>query len=799
MSFCSTTRLLALMGSLCLTACSFEDMPANFHADGASGFVADGSRGQFNGEALTDATTSVVTVGFTALVRLRDPLTGQPLPNGLEFETLVSETPDWPEGAAGTPAALNTDGDLRVQGTVEYRELSGETYFRRYLLVRARTAPYEGLVRSTEIYLNPWQRGDLFYRDAKLQGAPVFDEGTVAKSQFTLPAYTAVFLDRRFQVDQRLQLTALRRYALNLKPGLARPNVQGDLRPKALRPGTRLILTATLSDAVTADRGEPAFLSAFETPVTVDAVGEINTNLVFSIGFTDIARLDSRTRLHLSLRSLDQEVTPGMLTAAFVANPNGNDTSTGQAIAADAFGMVPPIPERAERIETEGGNSYTIKPDWNGTSADILAKYWKGYGPLVTVQLGEPAQTGWLDWNYWAESHGNTAHAMNGIVELLEGDGEDFASRSAAALKPFCLRAPSLTRAEREGCVQNPGDFFHLAQFTLVDQVLNKSPEVVAVNNPFLQLSAAYFNEVGLTHRRIEGDKTADHSINGVSAKLGYEILGSGASAQTAFNRESEWYSVRESAVADQARSRMAVQEQILLSQEEIVLSLDLSLRQCVMVRPLRFVLAVSEKKSAPIPSYLFCSKTFERQNVEESWFAIRERWNSVHSAHSDPKDPLERGWTKLVRGREAFAQFKQVISDATRGYVFQKIDPFFDGVNSLASGAFYTSRQIERLNRDGGIFPGVLTHKASSSLKWNETQIGRYSELCQQGFQKSAKNRDKALVRGARYCRCFYESAARRWEHAEYLKHSAKLDAELNASPAGAQCLEFAKTEGDL
>ncbi len=797
MTFYSAIRLMAVVASLGLTACSLKDL-SGAPSIGEGGFVADGSRGQFNGETLSDPSTSKVKVGFTSLVRLRDPLSGERLPNGLEFETLVSETKEWPADVPGTPAEVNTDGDLRIQGSLEYQDLASETYYRRYLLVRSTSGPFQGAVRATEIYLNPWQRGDLFYRDAKLQGAPIYSVGTEQRPLLTLPAYTAVFIDRQFQVDSQLQLTALRRYALNLKPGLARPNPQGETQPKPLRPGTRLVLTAVLSDAIVSENHHPPFLSAFEVPVEVDAAGEINTTLVFSIGFTDQPRLDSRTRLNLSLRSLSEGVDPGHLSAAFVANPNGNDTTSGQAIAAEIPGSVPGIPHNVRAFPISGGTSYKTQVEWNGTPADLLAKYWKGYGPVVTVQVGEPPKPGWLDWQYWLQSHPASAKSFTSVSKLLEGNADSLSHHAAEILAPFCQRAPSLSAEERKTCQQTPGDFFHLAHFTLVDHVLNETPQIVAVNNPYLQLSAAYFNEVGLTHRTSEGDKTSDHSVSGVAAKIGYEILGSGASAQTAYNKEAEWYQVRESSVTDQVRSRVAVQEQVILSQEEIVLSLDLSLRHCVMVRPLRFLLAVAQKKSKPIPSYLFCSSTFDRHGVEESWFSIRDRWNAVHSAHSDPKDPQERGWTKLVRGKQAHSQFRQTISDSTRTYVFQKIAPFFDGIDSLASGAFYTPRQIERLNRDGGIFPGVLSHAASSSLKWSETQISRYSELCQKGFASRSKALE-AEERGARYCRCFYESAARRWEHADYLKHSADYDRELSSSPAGSQCLAFAETEGDL
>ncbi len=800
MSFCRSIRLLALAGSLGLSACSFENIPGvTMSADGTTGFVADGSRGQFNGEALTDPNTATVKVGFTSLVRLRDPLSGLKLPTGLEFETLVSETPEWPEGVAGTPAVLNTDGDLPVQGTLEYRDLGPATYFRRYLLVRAKTAPYEGIVRATEIYLNPWQRDDLFYRDAKLQGAPVFADAPV-RAKIVLPNYTAVFLERRFEIEEHLQLTTLRHYALNLKPGIVRPNPKGVPPPQPLRPGTRLMLTGTLSDAISRAPDAPAFLSAFEIPVQVDAAGEINTTLVFSVGFTDQPRLDSRTRLHLSLRALDEEVNPGLLTAAFVANPNGNDTTSGQTIAADqALGFVPALPLNPQKVEVAGGISYTTRMEFDGSPTEMLAKYWRGYGPVVPVQLGETPPEGWLSWNGWMQSDPPMPLAFKGIAELLEADAGDLTRHTHQTLQPFCLRAPSFGESERAQCQSHPEDFFHLSQYTLVDSVLNKVPEVIEVNNPFVPLNAAYLTEKGLTHRKIEADKTSDHAVFGAVFKLMYDILGTGGGVQGSYNKEWEWYSIKESAVADQERARMTVQEQVMLSQEEIVLNLDLKLRRCVLVRPLRFLLAVTQSQSRPIPSFLFCAQPYKPEGgVEESWFSLRDRWNAVHSAHSDPKDPRERGWTKLVRGQETYSFFKKAIADETRGYFFKKISPFFDGVNTLAGGVFYTPPQIARLTRDGGIFPGVLSLRTSSSLKWNEPQIARYTELCRDGFKREAKNASQAEAQSMRYCRCFYEGAARRWDHAEFVKQSDKFESQLDASPVGAQCLAFMKSEGE-
>jgi hypothetical protein len=762
-------------------------------------FQTDGSRGSFNG-AKFDKVTTNTTVGFSAEVRVVDPADhAKPLP-GAVFEYLVSTTPEWPIGTVGKIATTNSSGDLPVQGELTYLDLSREpeTYQRRFILLRGHQEGVEE-TRSVEIQINPWQRGDLFYRDMRRQGAPAYQADTGKAAHLKVQSYSAYFLKRVFDLNEHLQLTTVREWNLTFKPTLARPNPTGKAEPQALQPGTRFKLSAVLIDPMvdTSRQAIQAFLSAYETEVEIDEQNQINTPLAFAIDFINQARLDSRARLQVTLTPLSPGpglVAPLEFSAPFVSNPNGNDNSSGETIAAEEKRARVDIPfDRVREIPAVGGPAYVIRVDLGKAPLLLFEDYWKEYGPLTSVALSEPPK-GWTDWKAWSagDKHWD---ALSGFVQ---SDGEGLAAKAPGLLANFCSIKSGFSATEAAQCLKAPTEFFHLNHFTVVEKVINDTPLVSGTNNYFGALAVSFFNEHQQTDRVINADKNSEHFVAGVATKLGYGLLGNEATVNTAFNKELEWYKIVESASGDGQRSRVSSVDTITLSKEEIALNLHLLVRTCALVRPQRFVLAVSQNAKAPLQSVLICSAPQKRRSFKESWFSVRDRWNAVHSALTDPKDPRERGWTKMIRGAKAFTAFERVIRDGTRSFYFQKVNPFIDGVDTFVSPAFDPAQEA-RLARDGGIFPGVLRAEESTPVQWSEAQIRHYVGESVVGFKEIAGGNEAKIELAGRLAFCIYEAAARRWDHQDFVRNAKAFRALLKADGTHARCVQYMNAGGIL
>ncbi len=782
-------RALFLLALVSLSACSFKASSPNAPApvsatrDGLTNpsdapFRTDGSQGEFNGVRAFDPNTSLVTVGFTSLVRIVDPQ-GAPLPIAMQpFEYLVSDTPEWPAGVQGTPGQTDSQGNLQVEGLISYLELSAkpETYVSKYILVRSLRAPYVGNVQVTQIRINPFQRGPLFYRDVLRNGEPAYEPSPDATSRLLLTRYSAYFLQRRFEVNKHLQLTTLREWSFTLKPQLYRPNALGSAEPQPLQPGTRFLLRAIATDPAAEAETSPlaSFLSGYERVVEVDANGEIHAPVTFPVDFTAQHRLDSRARVHLTLTPLAQAkelVAPVTLSAPFVFNPNGSDRSEGEQIQDGLSTVHRDIPvQGTQAMQAASGTAHLLKTEWGASPLKNLTKFLEQSGPLhVTLE----------------ENNLRSLYPVEPLLSLARNPRWKHAE-FRQALVSYC-RKLRLTPEENEICERTPSHFFHVTSLTVVDEVLDASPLVDSTDNTFRTLSMSYFNEHQEQERKISADKDAQHYIAGASAKVGYGILGNEATLHSAFNKELEWYTVHEAAIGNSKRSRLSSADTITLSKEEISLNLHLRLRYCVWIQPDRFL-----PQHSNTGSHLVCSSPQDARTTE-SWFSIRDRWNSVHSAHSDPKSPQERGWTKLIRGKQAYEAFQHLLNDTTRSYTFRKVDAFMDGVSSLVAPAFYSPAQIGRLNRDGGIFPGVLARQEASPIQWSTAQIEHSVEQYLEGVGTASKANAEALRRGAEFGWCFYETAARLWDHEEFLRGTKSKYAFLKSNGVYARCLAFA------
>ncbi|MBY0371793.1 hypothetical protein K2X33_14005 [bacterium] len=725
-----------------------------------SRFFTDGSRGEFVSESPISSEGDSV-VRFAGQVRLLDSVTRTKIP-GHPFEVLVSESPIWPEGQRGKTVLSSGDGEVLVEGEIAANALIPKAE-RLYLLVRSQEEPFRGATWAVEIELLPWERGAAFYHDRLRQGERGQDPYTLS---LLLNDYHAVFLGRDFEVNSLLQLTTFRRYSLTLKPEVLRKGPAAALNPEPVREKLAFFLRVVLSDPEAPEK--EAFISAFESVVTAKEKGIIREEVVFPVDFANQYRLDSRVRVHIELQPLSHQGNrpeSGRLTANFVANTNGNDTTEGPKIESVRGAPLFTIPAHARKLEGASHVGYLVAPQLKGNARHLLKQ-----------EIEKQAQV---------EAFGE---AYAGIGTLLS---EGWDSGSSAVLRNAC-RDPrfALKPSLISKCEESPGEYFSLALWDSVDSVLPVLPKLVRVYNPYIQLAATFIHERQKAHRAINATKSAEHWVGGVSSKLGYGVFGSEAAVHTSFSHEREWYNIVEISDGDSARNRQSRQEQIMLSQEEIVLEIQALTRRCALLKPLAFTpVPLTQGK---VPVRFECAAEATERPIEEGWFAVRDRWNAVHSVHSDPKSPAERGWTKLIRGQQAYERFNAMMGDKTAEYVFNDVTPLFGSPKDIGQAAFEQERAIHDMTLDGGIFPGVVSVAETSGSLWPDGMITRLARKCLEGANpssRSSKNQEEI----ARYCRCKYEATGRRVRLEDYLEDQEKWSKDFEET-AAERCTLFAK-----
>ena len=792
---------IALAASLVLAGCSFKNN-GGLSASGMSAlpqvewqgetfFQTDGSRGQFDGVISLDKKTSRTVVGFTAQVRLVDPAFPlSPLPPH-PFEYAVSDTPQWPAGVAGRPAEYSA-GEFRVQGEIEYLELarSPETYRRKYIVFRSTLPQYQGVTRAAEIHINPYDRGDAFYRDAKRQGIPSYRPAEDESRLILADMPKAIFSKREFELNRHLQLTTLRQWSLTLNPKYQRPGPSGLIKSLPLLRGTRFRLEIALADP-SESNPDRAFIAGFENEVEVREDNLIREEVVFPVDFTDQPRLDSRTRLLVRLSPISNDpgiLAPVTISSSFVPNPNGNDQSGGDIVVQKPEWIAQVLASRAANREIdlkESGTAWAARmPELPGSPIQALRTHYSASGHVDAYALDEAPPENW--------SGKNGLRGYELLSRFAESDGSRASEYAVRILQPFCTQ-DAIALADRAACHTDPRAFFDLTHFTIVDEVLNKNPTIADSKNYMESLSVTYFKESQKADRRVSADKVSTHAIAGVATKMGVGFLGNEATVNTALNIEGEWYDLKESSTGIRESSRKTAVDTVALSHEEIYLALDLKVRTCALVQPRKLARDLAQLKHKVVSGKLVCSGPVPRKHTE-TWYSVRDRWNAIHASASDPKHPLERGLYMVLRGEQPFNTFRNMLRSAVREErVFSagKVDPFINGVDTLVAKELFTPAQHARLQRDGGIFPGVLHAQTENVVRWSAAQIEHYVDEYLETLRK-AKASEQTLQWGVRYAWCFFEEAARRWEHSAYIEKkdsSTEFNAVLKKDGTSDRC----------
>ena len=706
------------------------------------------------------------------------------------FQVGISDTRSG-ENARLAPVSTDVDGCLSWTNAVEFSEGAPYGPMEKFLVVKGMGNRFNDEIETVPISINPFEDGTLFFRDPA-RGGDVPLAPATHRPYLVAEDMNYSYENPTFELNSHLQLVTHRQYLSSLRVGIHRPGkLDRRLEPDALRKGSRIKIRGLLLHPLFVDktrRGlnvERPVLAGFTANAKVNEYGNLEFVLEFPTEFSKGPLLDSRTKILLELIPEGGLPTARPESARYLApfkavagQSDSGDTKFSKADYSEAqFEELWQAGEKSGKSYqyVNRGNtatSFASFTGWKQSPLEMFIAYWRSLGgPLHLVSTGSTIPDGWKSHEAWTR----------------EMQSQGAPSPRPDDISTFCHSL----KEEKTQCLLAPGNFFHVSGMKIVDQIPETRLSPPQVSTPLFQVTATYFREFMFSKRFLDGKRKIREFATATTGKLGLGLLENGVAHTRAFIVQDESYDAEEALVQEDLRVRLQMQEQLNLSGEGKRFDFTASAHSCRMVRPIASIALTNPEA----PSYLFCADA-EVRDLDESWYYVWDQWRQLSSSHVDPRAPWPRGWTKLIRGRVNYESFKSNLANGVHFFVMKKIEPLYRGVDPLVEAAFHGSQGI-RLHEDGGLFPGVTQFEEYSPLLWTEQQIERYTALCEGDEPDPATAPTTQVDRWKtkrRYCRCYYENAARFTQHGEFLKSREDRERDLDQIGIKNRCIKLAK-----
>jgi hypothetical protein len=533
-------------------------------------------------------------------------------------------------------------------------------------------------------------------------------------------------LEPTYQVDSLLRLKIKRKFQFHLYPKL-RTHIlsNGYIEEISLPEQSHVEIKAVwVGGAFDGSRPERV-LSSFATQAKVDKAGSIHFAGELGIDFHELELATFRTRLFVQIKITNSEmnhIDPLTVYGVFSFNPSADTQHINFQ----------------EYSNEEFSNKYAVQkqiPEEESTER-IFLDFWSKYSPVEVRDLTAPPTA----------------------IQLCD-----------------LIYSP-----ERQDCYKNPGQFFYVSRFKMIESISNPIPKDYERVEHQLNISATFFKEMGLSEKQLESDRRSMEMSVGLFSKYGYDRFGTGLGMQLGFGVKAEKFYSTEASLTEDMRTRTSVMENFMVRQEQLKMQIEAMAKECYFARP-----NLSIKTLYKTPSVLYCGAAKQTQ-IQESWFHLHDIFQVNHSVLMDYKDPKLNSFNKKIRGEEAYNNFRKEISDKTKTFRLVKVEHKNNYISEMLG-----TEKVSSLFQDGGLFPGIIEYENIYSSKWNELQIVKLSEICSKSVQKS--NPDKAFA--DKVCRCYYEGLSREVDFATYSKDIELWQGKLKEANVEERCQLYGKS----
>ncbi|TNF02211.1 MAG: hypothetical protein EP326_03470 [Deltaproteobacteria bacterium] len=589
-------------------------------------------------------------------------------------------------------------GCLRANIYTEYDQFQATRWIPRRLVVQAVDGPLKGQILNRDIYINPWVNGRNHGWDSRAGEPPQNPVGEKAKLHLDSVRYT--FLGNKeegYKVNKYLDLSVAKSYLIELAPKINRGHSYSTNRIiEDIYTGYFILKVSILAATkgateLTAENIDQfKFISGTQKEVEV-INNKILTTIDLPFRFDQLAESAARTIAVLELTPKDPEafnLQPVIVSGKFLASTHqlsvGLRPHDRDLIAQSELNITNDILRQKLNPISALMKAAALESKWQGSPSDIFTelhkdnplkqediktlKRSKSSLVLVEDQITEADFNSLLDDPNKKELLGKVCSYFfpKVLVEGILWDSYNFP-------------------AEYHGCKRNPSRYIkgtglkHIEEITGKPQKLFTSTDKIGIGTGFLIYSGE--------SRRTSVSKRISFG-GGLSAKLEIPFLkilslGAGVNADIA----KVWS--RDESQGTTSRAQFSRSRNLFV--DELKLGFEASINNCVLFEGVEYEVVkpapyygmgmgfggynnIQTEKKLNKKRLRICKDKTQKEWIEESWYYVGEQKPS-DSVIRDPWSISENYLGKIIRGKDNYELFYNLMTDDTKVIYLEKID----------------------------------------------------------------------------------------------------------------------------
>ncbi len=588
-------------------------------------------------------------------------------------------------------------GCLRSNIYTEYDQFQPTRWIPRRLVVQAVDGPLKGQILNRDIFINPWVNGRNHGWDSRAGEPPQNPVGEKAKLHLDSVRYT--FLGNKeegYKVNKYLDLSVSKSYLVELAPKINRGHSYSTNRIiEDIYTGHFIMKVSILAATKGATELTAEAIDQFKfisgTQKEVEVINnKILTTIDLPFRFDELAESSARTVAVIELTPKDPEafnLQPVIVSGKFLASSHqlsvGLRPHDRGLIAQSELNITSDILRQKLNPISNLMKSSELESKWKGSPSDIYSELHKD-NPLKQENIRTLKRS---KSNLVLDEDQINEKDFNALLD--EPNKKELLSKVCSFFFPKKLVEGILWDsynfpAEYHGCRRNPSRYIKGTSLKHIENILSK-PQKLYTSTDKIGLGTGFLIYSGES-RRTSVSKRISFG-GGLSAKLEIPFLkilslGAGVNADIAkvwSKDESQGTTSR----AQFSRSRY-------LFVDELKLGFEANVNNCVMFEGVEYEVVNPSSYYGMGMGYgmsnyqtstelnkkrlRICSDKTQKEWIEESWYYVGEQ-KPHDSVIRDPWSISENYLGKIIRGKDNYELFYNLMTDDTKVIYLEKID----------------------------------------------------------------------------------------------------------------------------
>lgn len=585
-------------------------------------------------------------------------------------------------------------GCLRANLNTEYDQFQPIRWISRKLVVKVVEGPLIGQVLEREIFINPWVNGRNHGWDSRAGVPPVNPVGTKAKLFVDNVRYT--FLGNKengYQVNKYLDMSVTKSYLIELRPKIDRGHsfstnrmiediYTGRFR---LRVG---ILGANKGTAelTAASASQFNYITGMEKEVEV-VNNKIITSIDLPFKFEDLAESSARTVAVIELSPLtgDTNLQPIIVSGNFLASshqlsvglrPHNNNFDVQSELNLSDFVLA----QKLDLIKDKSDPSIELESKWLGDTKKLFNALQKDnklkQEPIIDLKMEKLTSLEKQQFLDGKES-----------IQLKRKLCENFYPKTLSTGIFFDSYAVA---PEFYECTRNPDKYISISRHKHMDKIIG-NPQKLYSSTDKISVGTGFLVYKGKSRRTSVAKRLSFGASLGAKIEIPFlKILSLGLGVNADISKM--WS--KDEITGTTSRAQFSRSRNLFV--DEIKLGFKADLKTCVLFQGQFYEestggwLNSTTIQKQNKKRFQLCESKTSQEWIEESWFYVGEQ-KPTHSMLRDPWSISENYLGKIIRGKQNYELFYNLMTDDTKVIFLEKIESMQD--NDAYIQKFYKSK----------------------------------------------------------------------------------------------------------